>query len=134
MDNRYIFALPLLGALSCGEAGEPASAPGKTTAGISGKISFSVTSDEAPHAGENSFRICLATLPDGKALPEASVALQTWMPSMSHEGPTVPSPSALGEGCHHASVVFSMPGFWELHVQARDSAREDSVTLSYDIP
>lgn len=135
MNNKYTFALLLaLLALSCGEAEEPATtASSERMLGASGQISFSVTPDETPHAGENFFRVCLA-LPDGEALTEASISLQTWMPSMSHGGPAVPSPSDLGAGCYRAAVVFAMPGFWELHIQARDASREDGATISYDIP
>jgi hypothetical protein len=49
------------------------------------------------------------------------VSVDAWMPAHGHGAPTPPTTRALGEGRYEVDVTLSMPGRWELRIDADDA-------------
>ena len=93
---------------------------------------------DPPITGQNTLHIRVVDS-EGAGVAGATVSVDPQMPMMGHGSPETAVVTDLGAGDYDAfPVTFSMPGHWEVTIDA--AATEDSVTstgevmIPYDLP
>jgi hypothetical protein len=99
-------------------------------------LEFSVSAEGEIHEGANRFHVEVRRAESGEALRGGLVTGRATMRSMGHASPWEPVVQEIGDGVYRIDdVVFTMPGLWELHIQARaDDDVYDEASFEYDVP
>jgi hypothetical protein len=133
--TRFV-VMPLVAValVGCGDASSNVDAH-REAVGAAGVLRFEVDSDGALSQGTNDLRISIRDVATNAPFTGAEVELSAIMPAMAHDAPDAPAIDELGAGTYFArDVALSMPGRWQIHVNAARAESHDEADFVYDIP
>ena len=100
-----------------------------------GHFAIDFTADpDPPTTGDNTLIIHLVDSEAGEAITGAELEVEPWMPGHGHGSPQVPSVTEEGDGEYLVeNIYYSMPGYWELHIDVTDNGTTDTFTIAFDV-
>lgn len=128
--NKLLLALAVAGcSVSDPESSVPAG-PVTSSAGLYvGEFEFQPS---PPEVGENTLAFHVEAT--GAAVVGADVQLESYMPAHGHASGQSLGVSEIGDGNYETStIVYNMPGTWELTIEISAGAGTDTFVLSYDV-
>ena len=86
-----------------------------------------------PALGDNELKLHVSDV-TGTAVSDANISAEPWMPAMGHGVSFEPKCAHTNGGEYGCTgVYFSMPGTWEIRIEAATARAMGSLTLTYDI-
>lgn len=134
---RSFFALVIAGAAaaitlpacSSGDTGDPT-----TVVGSAGRVEFHAEPTHAPSEGENAFHVELRDAATSEPLAGMRLQVSAVMPSMGHAAPEGVVVTDVGGGAYDVeSLVFTMPGLWEVRYRAAKGDLTDEAAFRYEV-
>ncbi len=91
------------------------------------------TVPEQPHIGQNTLVVFVFDA-DGTPVDGAALSVDAFMPSMGHGSTEVPVITEVGGGEYHADpLTFTMPGTWQVTVQAAAGDDDGKRVFTWEI-
>ncbi|HRI68805.1 MAG TPA: FixH family protein [Polyangium sp.] len=132
--RSWFLGLSLITPLLAGCGSAPDVDAHRNAVGQFGTLRFEIDADKPLSQGSNDLRISIHDATADEPFTGAAVDLSAIMPAMAHDAPNAAT-DEVGDGTYLArDVSLSMPGRWEIHVQASRSDATDEVRFVYDIP
>jgi hypothetical protein len=138
-STRSAGAWLLVAACCAALAGCGSSAGGEaeveSAVGARGVMRFTATPEDTLVEGANRFHVELTAVEDDAPIAGAALAAHVTMRSMGHDAPDAPAVSELDHGDYRVDeVIFTMPGLWELRLEAETDADYDEVAFLFEVP
>jgi hypothetical protein len=133
--HALLFAVACAASLvGCGSAGGT-EAEVESAIGARGVMRFTATPEDTLVEGANRFHVEIAAVANDAPIAGASVDAHVTMRSMGHDAPDAPEVSELEHGDYRIDeVIFTMPGLWELRLEAETDADYDEVAFLFEVP
>lgn len=118
--------------LACAPDGGPGSTALSGLATDDGLYVVSVAPDpDPPVAGDAALDLDVTA--DDEPAEGLLLTVEPWMPSMGHGVHDAPVVEEIGDGAYRAEWVYTMPGEWEVRLDLKGPAGDDTLTLTFDV-
>ncbi|MEJ7731537.1 MAG: FixH family protein [Polyangiaceae bacterium] len=130
----------LLAAACCAPFAGCSSADGgeaevESAVGARGVMRFTATPEDTLVEGANRFHVEIVSVEGDAPIAGAALNAHVTMRSMGHDAPGAPEVSELDHGDYRVDeVIFTMPGLWELRLEAETDADYDEVAFLFEVP